>query len=274
MEIENVIEELQYRDDLINLNEQDLLNKYGSDKDNAEYFLNMFYNTTNIGFPAVIYREFPKIRNVLNVINEKYTNGTELENIVNMLNNSLKNAELSRKGFSDVNDFDGQVFLSILTSLEITDCVGAIEYSTFNRNLLENTKKIKNAYDKNSYFPSNEEYDYMLYAAEKAGRRDDPMKELAILDLYYDKYPLLKLCHNKGILIALTNLYNKMKGDDKKEAADLTKNVIDFSLNYTPIGKPFNRNSYRKYAKKIVKKLDSEDIAIENKKGYSKVKKY
>jgi hypothetical protein len=63
---------------------------------------------------------------------------------------------------------------------------------------------------------------------------------------YYNRFPLLNLCHDVNFVIAFNNLLRDKNFDDKNELINLYYNVVDFSLTFNPINKDFDEKKYRK----------------------------
>ena len=201
MTIEKVIEELKYKDDTIRMSDQQLIAKYGKNEDRAFYFIGMLDITYGMYYPVIISDQFPKLKKVLNNLNERYAKGTEFEQIVENRKRDFDLEVEKIKHFGDKTNYDGMLFTAIALPLGLENLNGVVTYEALNHLLLENTKKIKEAYDKNPFFPSQLDYQIMLEKAEKIGLQEDPMKELALLNAYYDKFPLLTLSHDKNVLL-------------------------------------------------------------------------
>jgi hypothetical protein len=251
IDAEKLIREYDFREDLDNLNQVELLNKYGESKDKAIYFMHMFTEVfvKRTFYPAMIYREYEKIKNVLNELNEQYTKGTEFESIYEDNIKRIKMEESFARTCEDRTEVESQLYFAKSQELGLCNLNRYIRFNELNKICLDTTKKLTEAYEVNPHFPNKIEYEHMLKEAETIGLTIDPMEEIAMISTYRDYFPLLDLCHDTDTLIGINNLLKESDFTDKEELAGIALNVIDFSLSYSSFGKYFDEKEYKKVAK-------------------------
>ena len=91
MELENVIKKLEFKNDINKLSEEELLQKYTSDREKGLYFLHEFGNLfiRRNYYPVVIYHEYDKVEKVVEAIKEKYAKGNDFERLADRILNKL-----------------------------------------------------------------------------------------------------------------------------------------------------------------------------------------
>ena len=273
MDTDKIIRDLEIKDDINNLTEKELIEKYGKTKEDAMYFMYTFYDAIqyHLFYPTVIYNEYKKIKDVLKELNEEHSKGTDFENLYNSIMRRLGKEDTVLKNWDDKIDFETQMYYTKELQLGITEY--GIKFNDLNKIALNTTKRLTEAYNDNPRFPNKYEYTNVLRQAEKIGLTKDPMEEIAIISKYQDEFPLLDLCHDEEALVGINYLLTDTGFDYKRELSAIALNIIDFSLSFNPIGKDFDKKGYRQIAKatiNIIKEKNKDLLDKNTKKLYKK----
>jgi hypothetical protein len=242
MELEKALRRLEIKNDFEKLSVDELKEKYAKDVDTYSYFLNAYSGITIEGSES-----HSKVRELLNFIKDERVKGTKLEQEVEWLIEYLNMEEgitvktLYRK------ETDYQGYDLKLQTLGITDTYGYVNYPELTSMLYEETKKINECYKAKPDFPNFGDYRFMIFKAmDEAEEKEIEIGNTDKVKDYYNRFPLLNLCHDVNFVIAFNNLLRDKNFDDKNELINLYYNVVDFSLTFNPINKDFDEKKYRK----------------------------
>ena len=272
MDTEQLIRKLKIKNDIIYLNEEELKEKYGETKDKAEYFMHMFSEVfvNHAFFPTMIYDYYDKVREVLNDFNERYTKNTEFEDVYKSNIKALEREEHFAPTYETKEENRTQMYFLRTDELGITNPAKPMPFPVLNKLVLEKTEELHEAYNTNPHFPNKMEYEAVMKKAEAVGLKEDPMKELEIIDKYQESFPLLKLCHNPETLIAFNDILRNQEFADKDELSLIALNIIDFSLSYKPYNKDFDLKEFKTVAKATTKIIKNNEKKKEKAMSYKK----
>lgn len=264
MKLEKAIRRLEIKNDIEVLTVDELKEKYAKDADRAKYFLHLYNGITLDGS-----NNHSKVRELLTFIKDERVNGTEFEKEAEWLigYNNME-AGLTEK-YIYRKEKDYQSYDLRLQNLGITDVYGFIKYPELVNMLYENTKKIDAYYKANPNFPNFGDFRYMLFKAYDEAK-GGALGETKTVKDYYEKFPLLNLCHDEQFVITFNSLLRNPNVDDKNDLISLYYNVVDFSLTYDPIDKDFDEKNYRRAVRVANRKLNEYQKTHKESKVYKR----
>ena len=275
MEIERVVKNLEFKNDINQLSEEELTNKYTATDVDALYFLHMFYNTFvgKTRYPLMIYDRYETVKHVIDNILFRYGVDSKFKGIASDIKDSIAMEEHFAGGESSKHERYSEQYYMFEYQLGSLKANKSKKYSEIVTDLYEETKKINECYKANKDFPNDKDYALML---SKAAKEQDPFKELEVIDAYYEKFPLLKLCHEKEFLYAFNYLMGRSDVEGKDELVALAENVMSFSQGFRPYQKDCDLVEYGKIAKVARKTISAYRKTEEGKKTFEPgiVKRY
>ena len=251
MELEKKLRNLRIENDINELSKEELIEKYGDTKEDAEYFMHTFSEMFIFHdyYPSMIFEDYDKVSEVLEDFNERYTKGTQFEHVYHEILGYMIHMETRIPSYDSKSKISSDLFSMHENEIGTDDIKHVHTFSQLNKMLEDGVEKIDKNYKKNSHFPNKYEYEAILKKAEVVGLKEDPMREIAIIEGYKDYYPMLNLCHDINVLVAINDLLTDAYFEDKEELGGIARNVIDFSLSFKPIGESFDAKEYKKVAK-------------------------
>ena len=259
MELEKAIKKLEIKNDFERLSVNGLKEKYAKDAETSKYFLHLYNGITIEGSDS-----HSKIRELLTFIRDERVNGTDFEKEAEWLIGYLNMEEglTAKRIYRQERDF--QAYDLKLQNLGVADTYGFVKYPELIKMLYESTKKIDECYKANPNFPNYGDYRYMMFNAMGNANKDE------IIKAYYDKFPLLNLCHDERFVIAFNNLLRDENADGKNDLINLYYNVVDFSLTFPPFDKDFDEKCYKKAVKFANRKLKDYQMTHTETKVYKR----
>ena len=135
------------------------------------------------------------------------------------------------------------------------------------KNIRETAEKLE---DVNLADVSKDEYTNYLRSislASKNGKDEDMLRKA--VNKYYEDHESMKFCYDPWFLVTANYLLSSEAFEKNDDFKSFVREVIDVSLNVAPISLEnvsgeYNNKSYRKLAKKTLKKLAKLDEKEEN----------
>ena len=262
MELKRVLENLIVKDDINNLSVEELTEKYGSSPEGYEVFLDTFSRifVNRRLYPIIILSKYDKIDKFLRC-NAEYDKGRTLELDHEIRENMRREKSVGYTKAEEDSEQAKYVF---------GDDLGVTYFRPFDniiKNIRETAEKLE---DVNLADVSKEEYTNYLRSASLASKngKDEEMLRKAV-NKYYEGHESMKFCYDPWFLVTANYLLSSEAFENNDEFKSFVREVIDVSLNVAPISlenvpDEYNNKSYRKLAKKTLKKLAKLDEKEKN----------
>ena len=265
MELKRVLENLIIKDDINNLSVEELTEKYGSSPEGYELFLDTFSRifVNRRLYPIIILSKYDKIDKFLRC-NAEYDKGRTLE-----LDHAIRENMRREKsvGYTKAEEDSEQAKYVFGDDLGVTYFRPFDKFENIIKNIRETAEKLE---DVNLADVSKDEYTNYLRAislASKNGKDEDMLRKA--VNKYYEDHESMKFCYDPWFLVTANYLLSSGSFEKNDEFKSFVREVIDVSLNVAPISLEnvsgeYNNKSYRKLAKKTLKKLAKLDEKEEN----------
>lgn len=265
MELKRVLENLIIKDDINNLSVEELTEKYGSSPEGYEVFLDTFSRifVNRRLYPIIILSKYDKIDKFLRC-NAEYDKGRTLE-----LDHAIRENMRREKsvGYTKAEEDSEQAKYVFGDDLGVTYFRPFDKFENIIKNIRETAEKLE---DVNLADVSKDEYTNYLRAislASKNGKDEDMLRKA--VNKYYEDHESMKFCYDPWFLVTANYLLSSGSFEKNDEFKSFVREVIDVSLNVAPISLEnvsgeYNNKSYRKLAKKTLKKLAKLDEKEEN----------
>ena len=265
MELNRVLENLIIKDDINNLSVEELTEKYGSSPEGYELFLDTFSRifVNRRLYPIIILSKYDKIDKFLRC-NAEYDKGRTLE-----LDHAIRENMRREKsvGYTKAEEDSEQAKYVFGDDLGVTYFRPFDKFENIIKNIRETAEKLE---DVNLADVSKDEYTNYLRAislASKNGKDEDMLRKA--VNKYYEDHESMKFCYDPWFLVTANYLLSSGSFEKNDEFKSFVREVIDVSLNVAPISLEnvsgeYNNKSYRKLAKKTLKKLAKLDEKEEN----------
>lgn len=265
MELKRVLENLIIKDDINNLSVEELTEKYGSSPEGYEVFLDTFSRifVNRRLYPIIILSKYDKIDKFLRC-NAEYDKGRTLE-----LDHAIRENMRREKsvGYTKAEEDSEQAKYVFGDDLGVTYFRPFDKFENIIKNIKETAEKLE---DVNLADVSKDEYTNYLRSISLASKngKDEEMLRKAV-NKYYEDHESMKFCYDPWFLVTANYLLSSGAFEKNDEFKSFVREVIDVSLNVTPISLEnvsgeYNNKSYRKLAKKTLKKLAKLDEKEEN----------
>ena len=257
MELERVKKDLELRDDLNTLRNNEILEKYAKNIEEATEFLKRVATLYGEAlYPLHMLDRHDKIETIVDEVNRRYDTEENRE-YANYVKNRISKEFREFCSYNDAYDFQAQAQFIFNYRLGVTNYNSQFiqsyestchslynkliifDYVTKNSNMYVEPKSFIEQYN---CIYKGKIYDGIVYSKDT-------------LNTFYDNIPLMNFCFDKEYL-ALANYLlesRKVSDEDKEKIVDITNNVIAISLKCNPIGdkeSSFNKREYAKVAKK------------------------
>lgn len=265
MELKRVLENLIIKDDINNLSVEELTEKYGSSPEGYEVFLDTFSRifVNRRLYPIIILSKYDKIDKFLRC-NAEYDKGRTLE-----LDHAIRENMRREKsvGYTKAEEDSEQAKYVFGDDLGVTYFRPFDKFENIIKNIRETAEKLE---DVNLADVSKDEYTNYLRSislASKNGKDEDMLRKA--VNKYYEDHESMKFCYDPWFLVTANYLLSSGAFEKNDEFKSFVREVIDVSLNVAPISLEnvsgeYNNKSYRKLAKKTLKKLAKLDEKEEN----------
>lgn len=265
MELKRVLENLIIKDDINNLSVEELTEKYGSSPEGYEVFLDTFSRifVNRRLYPIIILSKYDKIDKFLRC-NAEYDKGRTLE-----LDHAIRENMRREKsvGYTKAEEDSEQAKYVFGDDLGVTYFRPFDKFENIIKNIRETAEKLE---DVNLADVSKDEYTNYLRSISLASKngKDEEMLRKAV-NKYYEDHESMKFCYDPWFLVTANYLLSSGAFEKNDEFKSFVREVIDVSLNVAPISLEnvsgeYNNKSYRKLAKKTLKKLAKLDEKEEN----------
>lgn len=265
MELKRVLENLRIKDDINNLSVEELTEKYGSSPEGYEVFLDTFSRifVNRRLYPIIILSKYDKIDKFLRC-NAEYDKGRTLE-----LDHAIRENMRREKsvGYTKAEEDSEQAKYVFGDDLGVTYFRPFDKFENIIKNIRETAEKLE---DVNLADVSKDEYTNYLRSISLASKngKDEEMLRKAV-NKYYEDHESMKFCYDPWFLVTANYLLSSGAFEKNDEFKSFVREVIDVSLNVAPISLEnvsgeYNNKSYRKLAKKTLKKLAKLDEKEEN----------
>lgn len=265
MELKRVLENLIIKDDINNLSVEELTEKYGSSPEGYEVFLDTFSRifVNRRLYPIIILSKYDKIDKFLRC-NAEYDKGRTLE-----LDHAIRENMRREKsiGYTKAEEDSEQAKYVFGDDLGVTYFRPFDKFENIIKNIKETAEKLENV---NLTDVSKDEYTNYLRSISLASKngKDEEMLRKAV-NKYYEDHESMKFCYDPWFLVTANYLLSSGSFEKNDEFKSFVREVIDVSLNVAPISLEnvsgeYNNKSYRKLAKKTLKKLAKLDEKEEN----------
>ncbi len=265
MELKRVLENLIIKDDINNLSVEELTEKYGSSPEGYEVFLDTFSRifVNRRLYPIIILSKYDKIDKFLRC-NAEYDKGRTLE-----LDHAIRENMRREKsvGYTKAEEDSEQAKYVFGDDLGVTYFRPFDKFENIIKNIKETAEKLE---DVNLADVSKDEYTNYLRSISLASKngKDEEMLRKAV-NKYYEDHESMKFCYDPWFLVTANYLLSSGAFEKNDEFKSFVREVIDVSLNVAPISLEnvsgeYNNKSYRKLAKKTLKKLAKLDEKEEN----------
>lgn len=265
MELKRVLENLIIKDDINNLSVEELTEKYGSSPEGYEVFLDTFSRifVNRRLYPIIILSKYDKIDKFLRC-NAEYDKGRTLELDHEIRENMRREKSV---GYTKAEEDSEQAKYVFGDDLGVTYFRPFDKFENIIKNIRETAEKLE---DVNLADVSKEEYTNYLRSASLASKngKDEEMLRKAV-NKYYEGHESMKFCYDPWFLVTANYLLSSEAFENNDEFKSFVREVIDVSLNVAPISlenvpDEYNNKSYRKLAKKTLKKLAKLDEKEKN----------
>ncbi len=265
MELKRVLENLIVKDDINNLSVEELTEKYGSSPEGYEVFLDTFSRifVNRRLYPIIILSKYDKIDKFLRC-NAEYDKGRTLELDHEIRENMRREKSV---GYTKAEEDSEQAKYVFGDDLGVTYFRPFDKFENIIKNIRETAEKLE---DVNLADVSKEEYTNYLRSASLASKngKDEEMLRKAV-NKYYEGHESMKFCYDPWFLVTANYLLSSEAFENNDEFKSFVREVIDVSLNVAPISlenvpDEYNNKSYRKLAKKTLKKLAKLDEKEKN----------
>lgn len=265
MELKRVLENLRIKDDINNLNVEELTEKYGSSPEGYEVFLDTFSRifVNRRLYPIIILSKYDKIDKFLRC-NAEYDKGRTLE-----LDHAIRENMRREKsiGYTKAEEDSEQAKYVFGDDLGVMYFRPFDKFENIIKNIKETAEKLENV---NLTDVSKDEYTNYLRSISLASKngKDEEMLRKAV-NKYYEDHESMKFCYDPWFLVTANYFLSSEAFENNDEFKSFVREVIDVSLNVAPISlenvsDEYNNKSYRKVAKKTLKKLAKLDEKEEN----------
>lgn len=265
MELKRVLENLIIKDDINNLSVEELTEKYGSSPEGYEVFLDTFSRifVNRRLYPIIILSKYDKIDKFLRC-NAEYDKGRTLELDHEIRENMRREKSV---GYTKAEEDSEQAKYVFGDDLGVTYFRPFDKFENIIKNIRETAEKLE---DVNLADVSKEEYTNYLRSislASKNGKDEDMLRKA--VNKYYEGHESMKFCYDPWFLVTANYLLSSEAFENNDEFKSFVREVIDVSLNVAPISlenvpDEYNNKSYRKLAKKTLKKLAKLDEKEKN----------
>ncbi len=265
MELKRVLENLIIKDDINNLSVEELTEKYGSSPEGYEVFLDTFSRifVNRRLYPIIILSKYDKIDKFLRC-NAEYDKGRTLELDHEIRENMRREKSV---GYTKAEEDSEQAKYVFGDDLGVTYFRPFDKFENIIKNIRETAEKLE---DVNLADVSKEEYTNYLRSISLASKngKDEEMLRKAV-NKYYEGHESMKFCYDPWFLVTANYLLSSEAFENNDEFKSFVREVIDVSLNVAPISlenvpDEYNNKSYRKLAKKTLKKLAKLDEKEKN----------
>lgn len=265
MELKRVLENLIIKDDINNLSVEELTEKYGSSPEGYEVFLDTFSRifVNRRLYPIIILSKYDKIDKFLRC-NAEYDKGRTLELDYAIRENMRREKSV---GYTKAEEDSEQAKYVFGDDLGVTYFRPFDKFENIIKNIKETAEKLE---DVNLADVSKDEYTNYLRSISLASKngKDEEMLRKAV-NKYYEDHESMKFCYDPWFLVTANYLLSSGSFEKNDEFKSFVREVIDVSLNVAPISLEnvsgeYNNKSYRKLAKKTLKKLAKLDEKEEN----------
>ncbi len=265
MELKRVLENLIVKDDINNLSVEELTEKYGSSPEGYEVFLDTFSRifVNRRLYPIIILSKYDKIDKFLRC-NAEYDKGRTLELDHEIRENMRREKSV---GYTKAEEDSEQAKYVFGDDLGVTYFRPFDKFENIIKNIRETAEKLE---DVNLADVSKEEYTNYLRSISLASKngKDEEMLRKAV-NKYYEGHESMKFCYDPWFLVTANYLLSSEAFENNDEFKSFVREVIDVSLNVAPISlenvpDEYNNKSYRKLAKKTLKKLAKLDEKEKN----------
>lgn len=265
MELKRVLENLIIKDDINNLSVEELTEKYGSSPEGYEVFLDTFSRifVNRRLYPIIILSKYDKIDKFLRC-NAEYDKGRTLE-----LDHAIRENMRREKsvGYTKAEEDSEQAKYVFGDDLGVTYFRPFDKFENIIKNIKETAEKLE---DVNLADVSKDEYTNYLRSislASKNGKDEDMLRKA--VNKYYEDHESMKFCYDPWFLVTANYLLSSGAFEKNDDFKSFVREVIDVSLNVAPISLEnvsgeYNNKSYKKLAKKTLKKLAKLDEKEEN----------
>ena len=265
MELKRVLENLIIKDDINNLSVEELTEKYGSSPEGYEVFLDTFSRifVNRRLYPIIILSKYDKIDKFLRC-NAEYDKGRTLELDHEIRENMRREKSV---GYTKAEEDSEQAKYVFGDDLGVTYFRPFDKFENIIKNIRETAEKLE---DVNLADVSKDEYTNYLRSislASKNGKDEDMLRKA--VNKYYEDHESMKFCYDPWFLVTANYLLSSEAFEKNDDFKSFVREVIDVSLNVAPISLEnvsgeYNNKSYRKLAKKTLKKLAKLDEKEEN----------
>lgn len=265
MELKRVLENLIVKDDINNLSVEELTEKYGSSPEGYEVFLDTFSRifVNRRLYPIIILSKYDKIDKFLRC-NAEYDKGRTLELDHEIRENMRREKSV---GYTKAEEDSEQAKYVFGDDLGVTYFRPFDKFENIIKNIRETAEKLE---DVNLADVSKEEYTNYLRSISLASKngKDEEMLRKAV-NKYYEGHESMKFCYDPWFLVTANYLLSSEAFENNDEFKSFVREVIDVSFNVAPISlenvpDEYNNKSYRKLAKKTLKKLAKLDEKEKN----------
>lgn len=260
MELKRVLENLRIKDDINNLSVSELTEKYGSSPEGYEVFLDTFSRifVNRRLYPIIILSKYDKIDKFLRC-NAEYDRGRTLE-----LDHAIRENMRREKsvGYTKAEEDSEQA------KYVFGDDLGVTCFRPFDKfeNIIKNIRKTAEELEGVSLTDvSKEEYTNYLrsfHFISQNGKNEEMLRK--VVDKYYEDHESMKFCYDPWFLVTANYFLSSGAFEKNDEFKSFVREVINISLDVAPISlknisNEYSEKSYRKLAKKTLKKLAKLD---------------
>ena len=235
MDLTQLQDKLEIKNDINNLVGIKLLDKYGRTLSDSINFLKklniLFIRESN--YPLCITKEYNKLTNYLLIMENKY--GSEL--IKSKTNNIREKLDKNIKDYKEIKKLNKISDETIAKEMEKTGnkyapSLSIKTYSQMVNALYEECKTLNNVLKRDTMLPSVNETKEKFSKYYDYARNIDFVRSYKLLDELYQESPLLQFCFDeKYLLLANYILCSSIDKKIKDKIVNLTKDIINTSIN-------------------------------------------